>query len=330
MAKRTPRWTIVTPTIRKESIGPFLEAWKDEFKNQRVIIVEDNPHPTFNLPEWVEHYSWEDIDSELGDNAWIIPRRSDTVRSYGYYKAWQGGSPYILTLDDDCLPEENYRHGFLRHLEKNLRRKWKHDKWWNTLGHNGVYPRGYPYDVRRYQKETVIHHGLWSHIPDLDSRTQKEMSDYRTNPARRVKRVPSGKFFPMCGMNLAFSREMIPAMYFLLMGKDLNEDPWPYDRFGDIWTGLFVKKICDHLGLAVSSVAPSVHHSRASNVETNWVKEKPGLPINERLWMEVDKIHLTKDSVVDCYRELARKLNMKGKYWRQLKNAMYIWTSLFV
>lgn len=330
MSKRTSTWTIVTPTIREESIGQFLEAWKDEFRRQRVIIVEDNPEPTFNLGSWVEHYSWKDINSELGENAWIIPRRSDTVRSYGYYKAWQGGSPYILTLDDDCLPEKNYRRKFLSQMRSNLKRKWRHDKWWNTLGHNGVKPRGFPYAIRDHFRETMVHHGLWSNVPDLDSKTQKEMPDYRTPPAQRVKKVPMGKFFPMCGMNLAFRREMIPAMYFLLMGKDLNEKSWPYDRFGDIWTGLFVKKICDHLEYPMSSGAPSIHHSRASNVETNWIKEKPALPVNEELWRQVDRVHLTGKSVSECYSEMAEKLEMDGSYWKKLKEAMKIWVSLFV
>lgn len=331
MQNTVPKWTIVIPTIREVNIGQFLDAWKNEFTGQRVIVVEDNPEPTFKLGGWVEHYSWKDIDKELGKNSWIIPRRSDTVRSYGYYKAWQGSSPYVLTLDDDCLPEpDGYNPGFLNHMKTNLERNWEHDKWWNTLGTNGVRPRGFPYDIRDSQMKTMIHHGLWSNIPDLDSKTQKTMMDYRTSSAKRVRKVPTGKHFPMCGMNLAFRREIVPAMYFLLMGKDLNENPWPYDRFGDIWAGLFAKKICDHLGFSVSSGAPSVHHSKASNVEVNGVKEKPALPVNERLWKKVDEVNLKEDSVSGCYREFAEKLDMNDAYWKKLKKAMNIWTSLFV
>lgn len=42
-----------------------------------------------------------------------------------------------------------------------------------------------------------------------------------------------GTLFPMCGMNLAFNRELIgPAMYFGLMG-----DGQPLGRYDDMWAG---------------------------------------------------------------------------------------------
>lgn len=41
----------------------------------------------------------------------------------------------------------------------------------------------------------------------------------------------------MCGMNLAFNRELIgPAMYFGLMG-----DGYPIGRYDDMWAGWCVK-----------------------------------------------------------------------------------------
>src|SRR5260370_9261713 len=79
--------TIVVPTIREQSILNFLERWAPEFRGHRVIVVEDNPEPTFDLPGWVGHYSWRDVDVRLGARAWIIPRRSACVRSFAYYPA---------------------------------------------------------------------------------------------------------------------------------------------------------------------------------------------------------------------------------------------------
>ena len=50
-----------------------------------------------------------------------------------------------------------------------------------------------------------------------------------------------GTLFPMCGMNLAFNRELIgPAMYFGLMG-----DGQPLGRYDDMWAGW-----CSKVGLA--------------------------------------------------------------------------------
>jgi Reversibly glycosylated polypeptide len=52
-----------------------------------------------------------------------------------------------------------------------------------------------------------------------------------------VMTVPKGTLFPMCGMNLAFDRELIgPAMYFGLMG-----DGQPIGRYDDMWAGWCMK-----------------------------------------------------------------------------------------
>lgn len=52
-----------------------------------------------------------------------------------------------------------------------------------------------------------------------------------------VLTIPKGTLFPMCGMNLAFDRELIgPGMYFGLMG-----DGQPIGRYDDMWAGWCVK-----------------------------------------------------------------------------------------
>lgn len=52
-----------------------------------------------------------------------------------------------------------------------------------------------------------------------------------------VLTIPKGTLFPMCGMNLAFDRDLIgPAMYFGLMGEGQ-----PIGRYDDMWAGWCVK-----------------------------------------------------------------------------------------
>jgi hypothetical protein len=54
-----------------------------------------------------------------------------------------------------------------------------------------------------------------------------------------VLTIPKGTLFPMCGMNLAFNRELIgPAMYFGLMG-----DGQPIGRYDDMWAGWCTKVV---------------------------------------------------------------------------------------
>lgn len=314
------RAAIVVPTIREKLISSFLQAWKHAFSDQLVIVVEDNPERTFDVSlPGAQHYCWADIDEELGRDSWIIPRRTDCVRSYGYYKACSAGVDLIVTLDDDCYPLGD--RFVERHYEK-LLQPGDEDAWVSTG--QGLLPRGMPYQARQRPFECVINHGLWSKVPDFDAVTQllNERLCREFNPIEQV--IPRGKFFPMCGMNLAFKPKIAPAMYFLLMGKD-----WPFDRFGDIWCGIFSKKICDYLGFAVRSGEPRIEHQRASNVWTNLRKEMPGYEVNEELWRAVDSVVLTKDTVRDAYKELARKLPMAGEYWERLRRAMTIWAELF-
>ncbi len=314
------RVAIVVPTIRENSIIDFLRVWENDFSEHVVIIVEDNPERTFQIAgKNIRHLCWRDIDADLGHHSWIIPRRTDCIRSYGYLKAYQEGVDMILTLDDDCYPQGD---DFVGQHYRKLSSKATQPAWVSTG--RGPFPRGMPYLLQNRDPECLISHGLWSGIPDLDAVTQ--LMNARLNqtfdPVEQV--IPRGTFFPMCGMNLAFKPSVAPAMYFLLMGRD-----WPYDRFGDIWCGIFVKKICDHLGFAIRSGQPVVEHKRASSVWANLRKESSAYEVNETLWQAVDSLVLTKGSIRGCYQELAEKLPLTGEYWQRLKTAMNIWADFF-
>jgi len=320
---------VVVPTIRETSINGFLDAWQWPCQ---VIVVEDNPERSFQLPPRVDHYAWQDIEADLGNDAWIIPRRSDCVRSYGYWKAWQTGKPYILTLDDDCLPVDLQHVGnaaTYRFTEQHLNNLQPATItcWYSTL--DGVYPRGYPYERWQHDVSIGISHGLWRGVLDLDSLSQLHYGRAgQTEAGLRDGLVPFGQYFPMCGMNLAWRREYTPLMYFLLMGQDAAGNAYPFDRFGDIWAGVIAKRVLDHLGVAVWSGAPFVRHERASNVWTNFRKEHAGIIENERFWQRIDNIRLWETDPRRCYRQIADQLPGEG-YWKMLALAMRIWAALY-
>lgn len=322
---RVDEVVIVVPTIREESIKAFLAAWRWPCE---VIVIEDNPERTFDLAG-VQHYAWTDIERDLGDDSWIIPRRTDCIRSYGYWKAWQTGKPYIITLDDDCLPNKD-GHGprsFIDQHLNNLKPK-PINRWRTTLV--GDYPRGYPYETAIAQTPVAVSHGLWRGVLDYDSLTQLRYgrSGVPWGIEPREDLIPFGRYFPMCGMNLAWRREYTPLMYFLLMGQDAQGRAYPFDRFGDIWCGIIAKKILDHLGVAVWSGAPLVQHERASNVWANFDKEHAGIKENETFWQRVDRIKLLGTTPRDCYQELSVAMP-DGAYGDKLGTAMLIWSDLY-
>ena len=330
---------IVVPTIREECIRDFLKEW--QFPEwARVLVIEDHPEPTFALGDYpnVTHLSHADIEKDLGTEAWIIPRQTDCVRSYGFWKAWKLKPDMIVTLDDDCYPYAPFDS--IPPADRLLSRHWERlqtggdeTAWANTL--SGLTPRGIPYQNLRRKLVGMLNHGLWHNVPDLDALTQLTRSRQWDSSGQLVEKdylksftVPRGAFFPMCGMNLAFRPEAVSALYFLLMGP-----AYPYDRFGDIWAGIIFKRICDHLGYAITSGVPVVEHKRASNVWANLRKEAPALEVNERVWAVVDEARLYSDGMGACYRDVADALGYflgtTDEYWVQLRRAMHIWASLF-
>lgn len=328
---------LVVPTIREDCIRRFLQEWKNEFAHHaqelEIFIIEDNPTKTFALTDFqIHHYAWDDIEQELGKQSWIIPRRTDCIRSFGYYKAYATGADLLITLDDDCYPNQPTPYlidGFL----KNFERTTVSTTWFNTLSgrtpnHNELYPRGFPYKNRNMP--VVLCHGLWSNVPDFDGQTQIKQPDIRiTISGTEASPVPHHAFFPMCGMNVAVSRQVIPAFYFLLMGQNRDGKHWGFDRFGDIWCGIFLKKIIDHLNLACVSGQPVIRHERASNAQKNIELEKAGLEVNEKLYQDVQSITLTKSTFRECYEELAQQIPKISDYFIVLKQAMLIWSELF-
>jgi hypothetical protein len=107
-------------------------------------------------------------------------------------------------------------------------------------------------------------------------------------------------------MNVAIRHGALPMLYQLVMGMDRVG----YDRWDDIWSGLFVKRICDHLRRpVVVNGKASVVHTRASDTATNLAKEQGGYTLNERMWAHLGRVDLTADSVLGCYEELTDQLD---------------------
>lgn len=315
---------VVVPTIREDCIRTFLDAWHPQFADAHLIVIEDKPTRTFEIGDYakVTHYCWQDIENDLGKDAWIIPRVTDCIRSYGYYKAYQERPDMVVTLDDDCYPMEPNEGGFLEKHWQRLNEKGTTEAWRETG--NGMATRGLPYFNLSRSLPCMINHGMWNQIPDYDAPTQLLQSRLHLEFGFSDQTIPVGMYFPMCGMNIAFKPEATPGLYFLLMGRH-----YQFDRFGDIWAGILVKRICDHLGYCIKSGQPAINHQRVSDVWANLRKEAAALEINEYFWQAVDRVVLTGTTFKDCYKELAEKMELDGEYWEKLRKAMVIWANLF-
>ena len=320
---------IVIPTIRDVT---FLKRWAKQFRDTEIIICEDHPQKQIKVPKnigkKIYHYTWEDIDKDLGKNSWIIPRKVSGIRNYGFLKAYQMKADVIITLDDDCYPVNN--HDLIKQHLDNLSLTIP-EKWINTnpdIRH--LYTRGMPY-FNRHQLPVMLSHGLWTGVLDHDGPTHLQHPHFRAKFAEHfLYMIPKGIFFPMCSMNLGFSAKITPIMYFPLMGESPKGNKWEYDRFDDIWAGFFAKKIMDHLNFGVVNGSPFVKHNKASDPFDNLKKQAKGIETNENLWKIVDKVKLTKKTIKGSYLELAEKVNFpSSNYFSKLKKAMKIWANLF-
>lgn len=341
-----PNVALILPTIREKNFLQFLKLWEKDFAvaaekyHVTLYVMEDNPERTFAVgkkkrPYTLKHYCWKDIEETLKKDAWIIPHRSDTVRSFGIYQAYKDGNEYFISVDDDCYPaydETNTVGYFIEGHIRNLHQfEYQKTLWTNSIEH--YKPRGYPYgevSVTQTVKDAAISHGLWVNVPDFDAITalSTPKKDKYYDLIKNTE-IPVGNFYPMCSMNVAWRRECTPMMYFLLMGQDQKGNKYLYDRFGDIWAGLFTKKILDHVGQAVVSGCPYIHHDRASSAYDNLIKEAAGIKTNEQLWKDLHEMTLTETTIKAAYAELAEKLPEYNDYWQMLKKAMITWAKLF-
>jgi len=295
----------VIPTIRSLD---FLGEWHGLLTVCNLVIVEDHARKEINPPssgfKKAYHFVWEDIKKDFGKDEWIFSRKNAGIRSYGFWKSYQLGADVIVTLDDDCYPVDR---DFIEQHLANLS-LYAPSNWTNTFpDREFIYTRGIPYSGRK-ARPVVISHGLWSNKIDLDAKTQLKHPNLNLKPyPSLVQFMAQGSYFPMCSMNLAFKKEVTPLMYFPLMGFDPEKKPWGYDRFDDIWAGIFAKKILDHLNLSAVNGSPFVEHRKASDPRKNLIKEKRGIKTNEILWGLVDKVSLVKRAPAKCYKELAER-----------------------
>ena len=312
---------LVVPTIRAESIKEFLGLWKElkEYWDE-IIVIEDNPQKTFDI-NLKHHYSWAEIEKDLGENFHIISRRDSSIRSYGFLVAYRLGAEYICSLDDDCHPVGNIPYFCNQHID----RLTKSSKWTESI--LGMKTRGIPYKKLGTLDNVVFNMGLWKGVPDLDSiqTLSGGMSVTDFEPPQTDRIMPIGQYFPLCGMNIAFKREVAVLSYFAPMGEKQ-----PFHRFDDIWFGVVLKKICDHLGLLISCGNPIIHHKRASDPFVNLVKEAPGIKANEEFWTIIDAIPLIAKNPKECLLEIAENLEKQiDTYLQGYGKSLYLWASYF-
>lgn len=313
---------LVVPTNRPDRIGEFLDAWRP-WPWDRILIVEDQPEVSAAAADdRIRRYSWHEIDASLPQPG-IISRRDSAIRAYGFWQAWRMGADVIFTLDDDCYPVDG------DHVRQHVENLEATPAWHSSVPRLRV--RGLPYANTGTLRNIHVSMGLWVGHPDIDSIQALARPGTRGDTVLDrglVSRVmPGDQYFPLCGMNLAFRRDVACLMYFPLMGTDS-----PYARFDDIWAGLVLQRICRHLRFGIVCGQPVVDHRRASDPFANLVKEAPGIQANEHMWEIIDAVDLRGGDPLTCMRDMGTALRghtRAGDYLQRWGCAILEWCKLF-
>lgn len=139
-----------------------------------------------------------------------------------------------------------------------------------------------------------------------------------------------------CSMNCSFKPKILPAYYQLLMKQDLGCGSL-IDRMGDIWSGLFLKKIADHLGDYIRVGDPlCTHNKHPRPIAQDLAKEKYGIEITDKLWLWLKDWNCKGSDYYHCYENLAIDLRIAADfkklpyphYFIKLSEGMLGWLEL--
>jgi hypothetical protein len=317
---------LVIPSIQRLD---NLVALKPELKKYgtRVIVVDEGDNREYNSEildglDFSFFGSGERTDI-LGKDVNVIPQRCHAETSFGFLQAYREGAELVFELDDDCWGTDLLsRHVANLAPTEGLHMERAKSGWYNPLlmmsNETNIFPRGYPYDpkTRAYgyvsyssKDACVLNMGMWSGQPDLDAATILSLGGLKglagnSGVLVEKKRV-IGKniFFPICSMNTSFRAEIIPAFYQMYMNYE------GLDRYCDIWSGLFIKKICDHLGKNISLGQPVVEHRKTERSTFKDLRaEHEGMAINETLWKVVRDAQIEGKTYRDAYDSLTDEI----------------------
>lgn len=238
---------VITPWHNAEQLKTFLSAWGIEHDDSRIILQQDT--------------------SKEG---------CARTKNRGMIAAMDSGADAAIILDDDCFPGVNMTlQDLIDRHEAALAPQPV------TMFDIVTNPpsRGTPYFNRSITMPVAASMGFWTHIGDYDAPGQ--LVHGATTPMEFHRKAYFGRYFPLCGMNLAFRLEEWPWCQFV-----------DVPRFDDIWQGFLWQKKAYADGKCFNLNGPLVRHSRQSNVWQNLRDESISMERNETIWQEIHALPL--------------------------------------
>lgn len=261
---------VVIPTIRPENFKTFMEAWQPLFAKHSVklVVIHDGENPI------LEHGTTRlTSDEVMGEYKSCLSNFNAGIRNLGfaYVARFLSDVEYLITLDDDETPVGDPIQDHVDAMNMRVPISWM------STALDQQYMRGFPYGVRT-EAEVVLSHGVWEGVADWDAPTQLVLGSHR--PVEFYKgAIPKGIYYPMCSMNLAFRRRLLPWIFHAPVALGVV-------RANDILAGIVSKREIDKRGWAAVTGYARVNHERASNVYKNLEQEAVEIGLYEQFWKE--------------------------------------------
>jgi len=238
---------VVVPWHNKDQLADFLAAWEVEADDPRLHLEQDSTQ-----------------------------RGCALTKNSGIEKAIAAGADIIIVLDDDCYPHDGMSlDSFIfQHFTALAPQK---VEMFQVV--TDPPSRGTPYFNRSITMPVAASMGFWTGVGDYDAPGQ--LVHGATKPMTFDQRPIHGRYFPLCGMNLAFRASEWPWCQFINV-----------PRFDDIWQGFLWQKKAYAYGQCFNLNGPLVRHSRQSNVWANLRDETLNLERNETIWQKIHALPL--------------------------------------
>lgn len=264
----------------------FMNSWKPLFAGFHLIVVKDpDLQEELKIPEGfnVDVYMKSDMDKVVGSsNSNIFSGYS--CRYFGYLISRK---KYIISIDDDCIPAKDPKDFLVDAVSQHINNLTTPATplFFNTLydpyAEGADFVRGYPFSLRS-GVPCAVSCGLWLNLADLDAPTQALKTDLRNSAyVDAVMTVPAKAMMPISGINIAFNRDLVgPALVPSL--RLAGEGKLRWETLEDIWCGMCVKVICDHLGYGVKTGLPYVWRNERGDAVESLRKEWEGMKLMEK------------------------------------------------
>nr|GMC50163.1 probable UDP-arabinopyranose mutase 5 [Ipomoea batatas] len=323
----------------QSDLTSFMWEWRPIFSRFHLIIVKDpDLQEELNIPGGfnIDIYTKSDIQRLLGSSS------ADLFSGYScrYFGYLVSTKKYIVSIDDDCIPAKDYEGNIVDAIAQHISNLTTPATpfFFNTLydpyRKGADFVRGYPFSLRS-GVSCALSCGLWLNMADYDAPTQALKPKQRNaRYVDAVLTVPARALMPVSGINIAFNRELVgPALSpAFRLAKEGNVR---WETVEDIWSGMCVKVVCDHLGLGVKSGLPYVWRKERGNAIESLKKEWEGVKLMEEVVPFFQSLRLSPQAttVEDCVTEIAaavkEQLGKSAPVFSRAADAMVEWVNLW-